>query len=156
MASETETYALFFNRHHEAAQAVLAGLPAEALNWRPLPVKAGEAPDTNTLAGLSTHVAGSLRYWLGEMFHGRNPPRDREAELAASATTVAALLADLAEAAQRVQTSLAEITPEGLAETLQYRETPVTKRWMINHMLAHAAGHLAEMALIRQLWEAQQ
>jgi len=156
MSSELETYAFFFNRHHDAAQATLAGLPVEALNWRPLPVRAGEAPDTNTLAGLGTHVAGSQRYWLGEMFHGRNPARDREAELAAHAGGWAELLADLDEAAQRVQATLAGMTPEGLTETVQYRNAPVTKRWMINHMLAHVAGHLAEMALIRQLWEAAQ
>lgn len=55
-----------------------------------------------------------------------------------------------------MQATLAGMTPEGLTETVQYRNAPVTKRWMINHMLAHVSGHLAEMALIRQLWEAAQ
>ena len=155
MASELETYAQLFARHHEAAQTTLAGLSAAALNWRPLPVRPGEHPDTNTLAGLGTHLAGSQRYWLGERFHGRDPARDREAELGATAATPDALLADLAEAAQRVQATLASLTPAALEETVTYRNQPVTKRWMIGHMLAHVAGHLGEMALIRQLWEAK-
>ena len=155
MASELETYAQHFARHNENVAATLAGLPAAALNWRPLPVKPGEHPDTNTLAGLGTHVAGSQRHWFGEMFHGRSPARDREAELAASATTPESLLAGLTEAGQRVQTTLAGLTPAALEETVPYRDTPVTKRWMIGHMLSHLAGHLAEMQLIRQLWEAQ-
>ena len=155
MASELETYAQLFAKHHETAQATLAGLSAAALNWRPLPVRPGEHPDTNTLAGLGTHLAGSQRYWLGEMFAGRNPARDREAELGASAATPEVLLADLAEAAGRVQATLAGMTPEALLQTVPYRDQPVTKRWMIGHMLSHLAGHLAEMALIRQLWEAQ-
>src|SRR5690349_1937845 len=112
MSSELETYAFFFNRTVEAAKATLAGLPAEALSFRPLPVPAGESPDTNTLAGLGTHIAGSLRYWLGEIFNGRNPARDREAELAASGRSADELLADLDEAAQRAQATLASLTPE--------------------------------------------
>lgn len=155
MASELETYAQHFAQHHTAAQAVLAGLPAAALTWRPLPVAPGEHPATNTLAGLATHVAGSQRYWLGEMFAGRNPPRDRDQELATAAGP-AELLADLAEAAQRVQATLTGLTPAGLLETVTHRDRPVTKRWMIQHMLGHVAGHVAEMSLIRQLWEAQQ
>lgn len=156
MTPELETYAQLFARNNAQVAAALAGLPAAALNWRPLPVKPGENPDTNTLAGLGTHVAGSQRYWLGEMFYGRNPARDREAELGATAATPDALVADLAEAAQRVQATLTELTPAALEETVPYRNAPVTKRWMIGHMLSHLAGHLAEMQLIRQLWEAQE
>ena len=155
MSAELETYAFFFNRSLDAAKATLAGLPAEALSYRPLPVRAGEAPDTNTLAGLGTHIAGSVRYWLGEMFHGRNPARDREAELAAGGLSAADLLADLDEAAQRAQATLAGLTPASLEETVPYRDNPVTKRWMIGHMLSHVAGHLAEMQLIKQLWDAR-
>lgn len=156
MASELETYAQHFATHHATAQALLADLPAAALNWRPLPVRPGEHPNTNTLAGLATHLAGSQRYWLGEVFAGRTPPRDREQELGLETTDSAALLADLAEAAQRVQATLAGLTPDGLLETVTHRDRPVTKRWMTLHMLGHVAGHLAEMALIKQLWEAQQ
>ena len=156
MATELETYADFFTRNNQAVRDLLAALPAEALNWRPLPVPPGEHPETNTLAGLGTHVAGSQRYWIGEVFHGRNPARDREAELAASALAPEAVAADVAEAAARVQATLAGMTPEALAETVAFRTGPVTKRWLTLHMLTHLAGHLAEMSLIKQLWEAQQ
>ena len=98
MTAELDNYVDFFRRLEREAAEALAGLPPEALNWRPLPVKPGEHPETNTLAGLGTHMAGSQRYWLGERFHGRNPARDREMELAASAS-LADLTADLQEAA---------------------------------------------------------
>ncbi|MCC7360728.1 MAG: DinB family protein [Anaerolineales bacterium] len=155
MASELETYAEYFAKLNQAARDLLAGLPPAALNWRPLPAPPGEHPETNTLAGLGTHIAGSQRYFIGEVLHGRNPARNRDAELATGSLAPEAVAADVAEAAARVQATVAGLTPEALSELVPFRTGPVTKRWMILQMLTHVAGHLAEMSLIKQLWEAQ-
>ncbi len=57
---------------------VIASLPAEALNWRPLP--ASDAHETNSLAVMAAHVAGAEHFWIAEVIGGEPTTRDRPAE----------------------------------------------------------------------------
>ena len=56
---------------------LIAGLPVEALNWRPIEGLDDHA--TNSLAIMAAHVAGAEHFWIYEVI-GRQPPtRDRPA-----------------------------------------------------------------------------
>lgn len=56
---------------------LIAAVPAEALNWRP--VEGGDDHVTNSLAVLATHVAGAEHFWIAEVIGQRPPTRDRAA-----------------------------------------------------------------------------
>jgi uncharacterized damage-inducible protein DinB len=155
MDPELEHYAQAFERMHTEAAAAVAGLTAAGLNWRPL---AGDE-STNSLAVTLTHLAGSERYWVGEVAGERPAHRDREAEFRASATSGADLQALLDEAAKVIRETLSSLPPEKLGETVTVPGRDggrtVSKRWAVVHALEHVAVHVGHMQLTRQLWEAQ-
>jgi uncharacterized damage-inducible protein DinB len=153
MTTELESYAALYARTQQRFAEALAGLPSAALNWRPLPATADEAQATNTPAAIVTHVAGSQRYWVGQVIGGQATERDREAEFAATAATADEVLAHLAEAGRRVASTLAGLTAEALETTVPYRDERVTRRWLLMHILLHSAEHLGELKLVRQVWE---
>ena len=76
---------------------LIAGLSAEALNWRPLPGTGDHA--TNSLAALAAHTAGAEHFWISEVIGGRPATRDREAELATLAASAAEIVRLLTPAA---------------------------------------------------------
>ena len=151
MNPELEQYAQAFDRLQSAAATALEGLPAEALNWRPL--EGDES--TNSLAATLTHLAGSTRYWVGEVAGGQPAHRDREAEFRANATSAAELVALLGQAVEVSRQTLSSLPPAQLDETVTARDRTVSKRWAVLHALEHAAVHVGHMQLTRQLWEAQ-
>ena len=155
MTPELEQYAQAFDRLHAEAAAVLADLPPEAFNWRPL--EGDES--TNSLASTLAHLTGSERYWVGEVAGERPAHRDREAEFRASATSGADLQALLDEAAKVIRETLSSLPPEKLGETVTVPGRDggrtVSKRWAVVHALEHVAVHVGHMQLTRQLWEAQ-
>src|SRR5437762_13656446 len=65
----------------EGIRGAIAGLPADALNWRP----AGEG--TNPIAVLAVHAMHSTRSWLAVATGGPLPDRDRDAEFRRSSPT---------------------------------------------------------------------
>lgn len=156
MNPEIAHYQQAFERLHADAQAALAGLPPAALNWRPL--EGDES--TNSLAITATHLAGSERFWVGEVAGERPAHRDRDAEFRATAATVADLQQALRAAGDVVHAALGGLTAEKLDELVHTRsprgERDVTRRWAVLHALAHGHTHVGHMQLTRQLWEAHQ
>jgi uncharacterized damage-inducible protein DinB len=55
---------------HADLNRTIEGASREALDWKP-------AEDSNSLAVLASHVAGSERYWIGEVAGGQRVGRDR-------------------------------------------------------------------------------
>ncbi|MBI4768957.1 MAG: DUF664 domain-containing protein [Chloroflexi bacterium] len=160
MTPEISHYLQFFEDLHRQMGELIAGLPAEALNWRP--VTGGDGHASNSLAALVTHVAGSERYWIGEVVGGRPSGRDREAEFLASAGEALLLQARLEEATALAREALAGLAPdssnrglapERLEEIAHVRGRDITLRWALMHMLEHAGVHLGHMQLTVQLWQ---
>ncbi|MBI1880044.1 MAG: DUF664 domain-containing protein, partial [Chloroflexi bacterium] len=58
---------------HDDMRQAITGLPPAALDWSP-------GPEMNSLGVLATHVAGSERYWVGEVAGGNPANRDRPTE----------------------------------------------------------------------------
>jgi uncharacterized damage-inducible protein DinB len=153
MTAELQSYQSYFENLHQQAIGLLNDLPAEALNWRPLP--GGAVHDTNSLAANAVHIAGSARWLVGEMVAGRPANRDREAEFRTTADDSDSLQQSLAASAAFVAEVLTSLPAEALDESVTIREQPRTRRWALLHSLTHTALHVGHMQLTRQLWEAQ-
>lgn len=146
---------------------LIADLPAEALNWRPIPPNvpapsallgtgAGgteEGEDaTNSLAVLAAHIAGAEHFWISEVIGGRPPTRDRDAEFLTEVkdgSQLARLLERTGLETREVLTTLTE-TDLGTLREAWGRQLPV--RWGILHIIDHTALHLGHMQLTYQLW----
>jgi len=150
MLKEVETCLSLLDGLRRAVAEVLEGLPAEALNWRPL--EGTEEHATNSLAATFAHLTGSQRYWVGQIVGGRDARRVREAEFHATADSAAALREQLDETYALMREVLAAVTAEQLDETVDTGSRTVTRRWAMLHALEHSAVHVGHMQLTRQLW----
>jgi uncharacterized damage-inducible protein DinB len=151
MPSELETYRERIDHLRNQVRELAAGLPAEALNWLPLPP--GEQGDaTNSLAVLAAHVAGSEHFWIGEVVGGRPPTRDRDAEFATHATDARELLALLDRTAAETTEVLSALPATALDGERRIADRTVTVRWCLLHVAAHSALHLGHAQLTYQLW----
>jgi uncharacterized damage-inducible protein DinB len=152
MTAETELFIHFFDRLHGRALEAIAGLPVEALNWRPLPGAEGDDV-TNSLAATLAHLVGSERYWVGEVVGGRPANRDRPAEFRAVAEDEASLRQAVEATGALIRDVLSTVTEARLAETTHAMDREITRHWAMIHALDHASLHLGHMQLTRQLWE---
>jgi len=154
MLSELENYLQRIEDLRRQVGDLIADLPAEALNWRP--VEGVDDHATNSLAVLVAHVAGVEHFWIGEVIGGHPPSRDRDAEfatLAADASDLRRLLDKTGAETRQVLSVLDEVDLDG-TRRVQGRLVPV--RWGILHIIDHTALHLGHMQLTYQLWKGGQ
>ena len=150
MISELDNYS---NRLEDLRGQVLhlvADLPAQALNWRPIEGKDDHA--SNSLAVLTAHIAGAEHYWIAEVIGGRVATRDRDAEfvaVAANAEEAARLLEKTAQETKEVFSTLGESDLSGVR---QAKDRIVPVRWCILHVIDHTALHLGHIQITYQLW----
>lgn len=153
MNAELQHYQQFFDAFHRELRDLLAGLPPEALNWRPL--EHGDDHAANSLAVILTHALGAEQFWVAEVFGGRAMNRDRAAEFRTVVSDAAALLAKIEMAEQLIREVLATTPAERLEENVAVRDEERTRRWAVIHALEHTALHLGHMEITRQLWLAR-
>ncbi len=150
MPAELAAYLQMIEDLRGQVRDLIAGLPSEALNWRPL--DGSEEHATNSMAVLAAHVAGAEHFWIGEEV-GRLPPsRDRDAEFATQAGGAAELvdlLEQVGEETRRIFSSLSDADLDG---TREVRDRVIPVRWCILHVIDHTALHLGHMQLTYQLW----
>jgi uncharacterized damage-inducible protein DinB len=151
MLAELKTCLELLEGLREAAAACIEGLPAEALNWRPL--EGTDENETNSLAATFAHLTGSQRYWVGQIVGGRDARRVREAEFRVTAEDAGELLRQLEATYALLREVLAGVTAEQLDEAVDTGRRTVTRRWAMLHALEHGALHVGHMQLTRQLWE---
>ena len=155
MTAEVDNYLDFFARLVKQVNEVLHDLPPEALNWRPRPDQPGaDAHATNSPAATTAHLAGSVRYWVGEVAGGRPAHRDRDAEFRTQASDAGELTARVAAAGELVRNALKKMPPEQLDGMAPAGAKEVSRRNAVVHALQHASIHLGHLQLTRQLWEA--
>jgi uncharacterized damage-inducible protein DinB len=136
-------------------RAAVAGVPAEALNWRP----AGEG--TNSIAVLATHVLHSTRSWLATAVGAPLPERDRESEFLVTEDDPGALLRlvdEMSEECRALLRDAGEVDWSAVRKTHARpgdapREAPAA--FALLHALEHLGQHVAHCSLTRQLWEAR-
>lgn len=156
MLSELNNYLQQIEDLRGQVRDLIADLPAEALNWRPL-----EGDETNSLAVLATHIAGAEHFWIGEVVGGSPPTRDRDAEFAAQASDASELIRLLENTGvetREVFATLGEADPsspsgQSLDGTRQVRGRTIPVRRCILHVIDHTALHLGHIQLTYQLWK---
>jgi len=146
--------------HLEAARAVydelcdglsglLPSLDEASLNWAPL------GDETNSIAAMVRHVAGSMDAWLGRAV-GETVARDREAEFSYRGTA-ADLLALLERSRAETRRRFERLATRDLTETVRYRrlgatqESELSRAWCVEHALIHAGEHWGQIQLTAQL-----
>ncbi len=153
MLKEIEIYLSFLNDLRGQVKTLLEGLPKEALDWRPLDGQ-GELA-TNSLAVMTTHLAGSEAFWVKEIIARQPIQRNRDAEFIVKGLGVSDLLAKMETGAKDTAAILSSLTSPQLEETRKFRDRTVTVRWGILHVVEHWAIHVGHMQLTRQLWQAK-
>ncbi len=150
MLKEIESYLSFLQDLRNQMKDLLKGLPADALDWKPI-VATGDLA-TNSVGSMTLHLAGSENFWMREIIGGQPIQRNRDAEFAAKGDTAADLISKLEMAARGAEEILASINAGKLEENRKFRDRTVTVRWAILHVIEHYAVHLGHMQLTRQLW----
>jgi uncharacterized damage-inducible protein DinB len=151
MLSELEGYLQMINDLRGQVCDLIADLPAEALNWRPLEGVKEHA--TNSLAVLATHIAGAEHFWISEVVGGWPPTRERDAEFVARAGDAGRLIERLKEVGVETEEVFSTLATADLDGTRQARGRTVPVRWCILHVIDHTALHLGHMQLTYQLWQ---
>ncbi len=132
-------------------QHAMDGLPQAGLDWAP-------GPNTNSLAVLAVHVAGSARYLIGDVIAEESSHRDRAAEFATVGLGVDILKQRMDESFAYVRGVIEKLTPADLEATRKFPRdgSLVTVAWCVGHVLEHTAMHAGHAQLTRQLWDQQQ
>ena len=152
MNPEIETYGTYVKKQITDIMDALKPLNDEELNQRP------DVPGANSEYVIATHVLGNARAWILGIACGQPLNRDRPAEFASSGN-----YESLGKAAQTLSTeidaALAELDPA----TLDDRFVPARELWgegepheiarreAFAHVIEHAAMHLGQIQLTRDL-----
>jgi uncharacterized damage-inducible protein DinB len=147
MLSELDNYLQRIEDLRGQVRDLIADLPAEALNWRPI-----ENDATNSLAVLATHIAGAEHFWIAEVVGGGPPTRDRDAEFTTQATDASELVRLLEEIGTETREVLSALRAVDLDGTREARGRTIPVRWCILHVIDHTALHLGHMQITYQLW----
>jgi uncharacterized damage-inducible protein DinB len=145
-----DDYLALLESLHSQMDGTLDGVPEDGLDWVP-------GAEMNSLGILAAHVAGSERYWIGDVVAQDPSNRDRATEFRTQAQDAAALKRRLADALAHSRSTLQQLTVEGLSETrVSARDgREFTVGWALAHALEHTALHLGHMQITRQMWEAR-
>jgi uncharacterized damage-inducible protein DinB len=150
LLSELDNYLQRIEDLRGQVRDLIADLPAEALNWRP--VEGVEEHATNSLAVMATHVAGAEHFWIAEVIGGRPHTRDRDAEFTVQVADAADLVRRLEAVGAETEEVFSALSLADLDGTREARGKTVAVRWGILHVIDHTALHLGHMQITYQLW----
>jgi uncharacterized damage-inducible protein DinB len=112
-------------------------------------------PLANTIGILLRHMAGSERYWIGEVVGGRPAHRDRDAEFGREWLRKAALLEELGKVDAVSREVLEGLAPDALLTEVEVRRSSGTVRqtraFALIHALQHLAYHLGQLRMLARL-----
>lgn len=154
MLSEVQHYLGRIEDLRGQVRDLIADLPAEALNWRP--IKGADDHATNSLAVIAAHIAGSEHFWIAEVVGGYPATRDRDAEFVTEVSSAAELLQKLENTGKETRAVLPALSEADLNGERKARDKIVPVRWAILHVIDHTALHLGHMQLTYQLWRGGQ
>lgn len=150
MNPELRHYLHLIDNLRGQVKACVADLPAEALNWRPLPGVDDHA--MNSLAVLGAHVAGAEHFWIAEVIGCYPQTRVRSREFVTEVDGPSDLTSLLDAVEHETREVLAGLTEADLDGVREARGKTVTVRWCILHVIDHIALHLGHMQITYQLW----
>ena len=150
MVSELTNYLERIEDLRSQVSSMLAELPVDVLNWRPIEGKDDHV--TNSLAVLAAHLAGAEHFWIAEVVGGRSETRNRDAEFATVATSTAEIVQLLEKNAPETRGVFSTLSEVDLNGTRQIKGRTVPVRWCILHVIDHTSLHLGHMQITFQLW----
>ncbi len=150
MVTELSNYLERIEDLRDQIRRLVAELPVEALNWRP--IEGDDDHATNSLAVLVAHSAGAEHFWIAEVVGGRPATRRREAEFTEVATSSAEILGLLEKTALETKDIFSKLKDVDLNGTREIEGRTVPVRWCILHVIDHTSLHLGHMQITRQLW----
>jgi len=150
MIAELDNYLARIEDLRNQVSGLIAELPAEALNWRPLEGKDDHA--TNSLAVLAAHIAGAEHFWITEVVGGLPATRNRDAEFVTVAASATELTQRLEKVSSETKDVFSKLSESDLNGTRQARDRIVPVRWCILHVIDHSSLHLGHMQITYQLW----
>jgi hypothetical protein len=135
---------------HNDIKASLAEMPQAGLDWKP-------GAGMNSLCVLAVHVAGSERYWIGDVVAGEPSGRNRDAEFHSLGIDAASLVAKLDSSLSYVRNVFERLALVDLEKrTISPRDGFESNvGWVLGHVLAHTGVHAGHVQVTRQLWEQQ-
>lgn len=144
----------YLNRFEDLAQqltSAIEGLPLSALDWSP-------AENMNSITVLVTHLTGATRFLIGDIVLGEPSGRVRSKEFESSGLSTADLLTKINTMTTYIQQALPRLTTHNLSDI---RPSPVHNRefsigWALLHAMEHAALHVGQVQITRQMWEQSQ
>ncbi len=136
------------SRHHDFLKETWKGASQECIDWKP-------GPETNSLAVLAVHVAGSERFWIGDLATGRAPTRNRDAEFLAVGLSISEMDAVLDNALADSTAAIESLSEEELLRPVFVNEATgeMTPLRAIVRTVGHVALHVGHAQLTRQLYE---
>lgn len=109
----------------------------------------------NTVGILLKHLAGSERYWIGEVAGGRPAHRNRDAEFDPAPVRKDEALADLARAAATTREVLEGLSAADLLHEVEVQRARgavrETKAGALLHAVQHLAYHLGQIRTLARL-----
>jgi len=148
-----EFYTSYYDRlqllHREVSENI-AGLSAEALDWRPIPVM-------NSLTILVVHLTGAERYWIGDVAGQEPSGRVRSEEFEARGWNTAALQERLDQTLAHSYAVLQGLTLDDLAAPRHsWRDDETySVAWALAHALEHTAVHVGHIHAGSELLRAE-
>jgi hypothetical protein len=137
-------------RSIEDLRAVVVGMPAEGLNWKP-------GDDTNSIASQVAHVLKSAEFLLTS---AATPTSDLKAYLRIRADTfhfgadANALLEMLDEFDATLPGRLKSVDEASFSRVIPWEDwPPQTVAWCLMGIVEHLREHVGAAALTKQLWE---
>ena len=150
MLSELDNYLQRIEDLHKQIIDLIENMPREGLNF--FPITLPDLQVSNSLAVLTTHIAGAEHYWIGEVIGGLPATRDRASEFAIRVRNPAPLIDMLNDVLAETKGVFARLSENDLDKTYEVEEKMVPGRWAILHVVDHTSLHLGHMQLTYQLW----
>ncbi len=138
---------------YEDVIELITPLDATTLAWKP------PAADSNSIAALVKHIAGSMDAWLRKAV-GDPVVRDRDAEFryVDDAAGLVAIVEQSRTASFALLDRLIDIDPAGMRSHTRVAKRPgevqISVAWCVDHAIAHFAEHWGHIQLTAQLYAA--
>lgn len=152
MNPDVEAYSYYIRKQIASIHDSLKGLSDAQITWKP------DLPEANSVYQVATHVFGNARAWVRGIVCGHDIVRDRPAEFAARGTCD-----ELEMAARKISADIDKALQKYDASDLDKRFKPaqvlwgagdvqeITRRLALADVLEHAAMHLGQVQLTRDL-----
>ena len=150
LLSELDNYLQRIEDHHKQIIDLIANMPREGLNF--FPITLPDLQVSNSLAVLTTHIAGVEHHWIGEVLGGLPPTRDRASEFAIRVRNSAPLIDMLNNGFAETLRIFSKLSENDLNKNYEVEDKLVPGRWAILHVVDHTSLHLGHMQLTYQLW----